>query len=151
MASGHGACEGRRGVSAHSKTSRVPYDQLALLPYAVANAVCVREYTRREVPLVWGGGLCLSADQVAQVEGRRQKMTTADVREFEELTDARCCAAYSARAEWFEKCVKGGNPGRDQLHVWVEHWLASYLTNPELFRQSAQPGAVPRFANGGES
>lgn len=108
---------------------RVKYEDLPILPTVAADYVCSQPYTGKEWsehdPLPW-----------EKTEEKRKKMSPDEIREFGDLCDARCKAAYEAKAEWFEKIVKAKrNKGRDQLYVWLTHWMASYLTNPERFRR----------------
>ena len=112
---------------------KVPYDMLPLVPTVIAEIVCSQPYTGAE----WSRGALPSAD-IAKVEVARQAMTQAQIREFSDLCERKCKAAYEANAKWMMKCARAkGNHGRDQLYVYVSHWLASYLHNPELFRRSA--------------
>lgn len=108
---------------------RTKYEDLPILPTVAADYVCGQPYTGKEWsrhdPLPW-----------EKIEAKRQKMKSEEIREFGDLCDARCKAAYEAKADWFEKIVKAkGDRGRDQLYVWLTHWMAAYLTNPEGFRR----------------
>jgi hypothetical protein len=106
------------------------YDQLPLISAVLATAVCAEPYTGAELSDP-------SAANVAAVEALRQRMTPAQVHEFAALADAGCRAAFDAKAEWFIYCVTArGNRGRDQLGVWISHWLAAYLSDPAGFRRS---------------
>jgi len=53
-------------------------------------------------------------------------MSSLQIAEFVHQVNERCKAAYKAKAKWFDECLKGES-GRDQLYMWVTHWLASYL------------------------
>jgi hypothetical protein len=113
---------------------KTPYDRIPLVPAIVAEAVCSQPYTGAE----WSEG-ALSPTDISKVETARQKMTQAQIREFSDLCERRCRAAYEADTKWIVKCAKAkGNRGRDQLYVFVSHWLASYLHNPTLLRRSAE-------------
>ena len=73
---------------------------------------------------------------VEEVEALRQKITREQVDEFCKLADNRCKRAYEKQMDWFEKIVRAkGNRGRDQLYVWISHWLSSFLVNPDKMRQ----------------
>jgi hypothetical protein len=112
---------------------KTPYDMLPLVPTIIAETVCSQPYTGAE----WSKGALPSSD-IAKVEIARQKMTKAQIREFSDLCDQKCRAAFEAGAKWMTACVKAkGNRGRDQLYVYISHWLASYLHNPESFRRHA--------------
>jgi hypothetical protein len=101
---------------------KAPYDDLPLLPFLIADAVCGEVYTGSETSLqVRDGAL------VAKTEFKRRKMTRAQVDAFCEECDKRCRDAYAADAEWFLKCLDGETSGRDQLYVWTRHWLAAFL------------------------
>lgn len=109
---------------------QTPYEKLALLPNIIAEAVCARPYKGQE----W-------SDQnrdpvrVEKIEALRRQMTPDQIREFADLADARCRAAYGVRATWFVECIRAeGDAGRDQLAIWITHWLAAYLFNPGGFR-----------------
>ncbi len=118
---------------------KTPYDRIPLVPAIIAETVCSHLYTGAE----WSVGT-LSPTDISKVEVVRQKMTPAQVREFADLCEQKCRAAYEANAKWMVKCAKAkSNRGRDQLYVYVTHWLASYLHNPALFRRSAG-GDLPR-------
>jgi hypothetical protein len=114
---------------------RTPYENLVLLPYVVAETVATQVYDGSEL-----GIQLRSESQTNRIEALRQKMTRPMIEEFCQLVDVRCKAAYEAKADWFLKCLRNGkeNRGRAQLYVWVQHWLASYLNNPEMLRRSAQ-------------
>jgi len=108
---------------------KTPFDKLPLIPSIVAEAVCGRVYTCIE----FSPELRPFAD-IERTEAARQKMTPEQVTEFAERCDEICRAAYEANRPWFLKCVHAkDNSGRDQLYVWVSHWLASYLLNPKRF------------------
>lgn len=108
------------------------YDDLALVPSIVADAVCRKPYTGWENPEI-------GAALIAEIESRRSTMTPESVREFAELADRYCRDAYAAGAEWFLEIARSKtNRGRDQLYVWITHWLSAYLNDPEQFRRSLE-------------
>ena len=110
---------------------RKKYEDLDLLPSVIAEAVCGREYKGEE----WGEML-RPTSVIPEIEARRSRMTRESVDEFCRIADNRCRRAYETQASWFEKIVKAkGNGGRDQLYVWLSHWLVAYLTNPEKLRR----------------
>jgi hypothetical protein len=100
------------------------YEQLHLLPHVIARAVCERPYTGQE----FTPGMC-PGDVIKKIEVLRQAMTLERVAVFVDCVDARCRQAYQAESPWFLKCVRArGNRGRDQLYVWITHWLAAFLS-----------------------
>jgi len=109
---------------------KTPYERLALIPEIVAEAVCRYPYTGAE----WSLQNRPSQKEIAEVEDKRQVMTIEQEREFSDRCGARCRAAYERNAKWFMECVKAkGDRGRNQLYVWMSHWLVSYLNNSEKF------------------
>jgi len=109
---------------------KTPYEDLPLLPNIIAEAVCSQPYTGQE----WSQGL-RSGDEITKIELARQQMTPDQVQDFANLCDTKCCLAYHLGAKWFLACVKAkNNYGRDQLYVWIRHWLASYLKDPNVLR-----------------
>jgi len=116
---------------------RAKYEDLPILPTVAADYVCSQPYTGKVICLaIFAGKEWSRHDPLPweKVEEKRKKMTPDEIREFGDLCDARCKAAYESKAAWFEKIVKAkGDKGRDQLYVWLTHWMAAYLTNPEGF------------------
>jgi hypothetical protein len=104
------------------------YDQLHLIPSLIAKVVCETPYTGKEC-----NNMC--SYSVEKTEKERQKLTPEEINTFVVTADILCRKAYEMKASWFINCVKSGNRGRDQLYVWITHWLASYLTNKEAFIQ----------------
>ena len=97
-----------------------PYDELAFIPRLIAETVCREPYTGQEI-----SGRAVA---VADVEAARQQMTAEQVAEFASFADERCRVAYERGADWFMKCARSrSNRGRDQLYMYVRHWLAAYL------------------------
>ncbi len=112
--------------------TKTPYDDLPLLPNIIGETVATQPYTEAE----FSEGLRDPA-RIEHIETARRKMTPEDIREFADLCDAHCRAAYDAGAEWMLKCARAkNNAGRDQLYVYASHWLASYLHDPRVFRRS---------------
>lgn len=104
------------------------YDELALWPYVVAEAVCEQPYKSEF------SAQLTNPDEVARIEAKRQKMTRAEIEAFATRADERCRLAYEAGADWLVKCVTcKGTTGRDQLYVYMRHWLHAYLINPTRF------------------
>jgi len=113
--------------------TKLPYENIALLPNLIAETVSNTVYRGQE----WSEGV-RDSSRIAMFEQHRLAMTVESRNEFCELCDARCKRAYEADAKWFMKCVNAqGNSGRDQLHVWLTHWLTSYLYDPVRFREHA--------------
>ena len=113
---------------------KIPYDRIPLIPAIIAETVCHGPYTGSELSTQ-----VRSASDVTWVEAARQKMSPADVREFSDLCEKACRYAYEHGAKWMVKCAAAkGTRGRDQLYSLVAHWLAAYLTDPDLFRRNLQ-------------
>lgn len=108
---------------------RTPYEQLTLLPSVIAKTVCEQEYRMQEM-----SEAARCDREVAKTESLRKAMTPEQVEEFACICDASCKAAYESKAKWFMQCVRRGNQGRDQLYVWLRHWMAAFLSNPDHFR-----------------
>lgn len=109
---------------------RTPYEDIAFLPYLMAETVCGQPYTGQE----FSDQLRPGPRQIEKIEAARLAMTTEQIAEFAEHCDERCRGAYNKRMDWFMKCVRAkDNSGRDQMFVWIAHWLASYLTDPASF------------------
>jgi len=105
------------------KATRTDYDELPLIPSLLAESVCQCPYTGEEISLH-----SRSLITVEKIEKLRQAMTDEQVREFADACDKKCREAYEAQAEWFEECVTAkDNRERDQLRIWVSHWLSAYL------------------------
>lgn len=116
--------------------TKIPYDQLVLMPIVIADTVALQPYD--------GGDISdrnRSQSHIEKIEALRLVMTSEQLIEFGELVDKICRDAYEKDKEfpWFMKIVKSkGNRGRDQLYIWVKHWLSSYLNNPENLRRIAK-------------
>jgi len=101
--------------------TKTAYDDLHLVPTIIATTVADEPYTGSEMS---------SSRQsfVDKVEAYRAHMDRAEVDEFATYVDNRCRSAYEAGTDYFMECVSAtGNKGRDQLHVWAKHWLASFI------------------------
>ncbi len=111
---------------------RTPYDMLPVLPAVIAEAVLGEEYTGQDLsPMLRSGRM------VALVEAGRRALSQSERELFELLCERRCKAAYEVRAKWFSKCVTvGSNAGRDQLYMWIRHWLPAYILERERFENS---------------
>ena len=111
--------------------NRTKYEDLVLSPHFVAGTVIDTVYDGSELSNS-------SPIQAAKLESVRQGLPEAHRKEFVTLTDNRCRAAYEVKADWFMKCIRSrSNAGRDQLYIWVTHFLASYLHDPESLRRKA--------------
>lgn len=105
------------------------YDQIPFIPSLIASVVLETVYTGQDISI-----RLRNQRTVDQVESLRENMSEEDRDEFVRLVDNRCRRAYAAQAEWFMKCVNAkGDKGRDQLYIWVFHWLASYLHDHKKF------------------
>jgi len=112
-------------------STKTNYDNLPFLPNLIGETVATQPYTEAE----FSEGL-RSAARIERIEAARRAMTPEAVREFADLCDTRCRLAYAADAGWMMECARAkDNSGRNQLYVYVSHWLASYLTNPTAFRR----------------
>ena len=99
------------------------YDDLPFLPYLIAETVCEQEYKMQE----YSEGMRVQRE-IEPVEQKRKAMNWDQIKAFASLCDARCREAYTAKAKWFMDCVNAkGNAGRDQLYVWIRHWMTAYL------------------------
>jgi hypothetical protein len=106
----------------------IAYEALPFLPYLIAETICEQEYKMQE----FSEGMRSEKD-IAPVEEKRKAMTFEQIREFGTQCDARCRAAYTAKAKWFMDCVNAkANYGRDQLYVWLRHWMVAYLTTGKV-------------------
>lgn len=102
---------------------KTDYFDLPFLPNIIADTVCAREYKQQE----WSVGL-RSAREMAKIEALRLKMTQDQIDEFSNHCDEKCKMAYENENKWFMDIVKArGNKGRDQLYVFITHWLSAYL------------------------
>ena len=122
-----------------------PYDELAIVPRLIAETVCGEPYT--------GAEMLGRAVAVADVEAARQRMTAEQIAEFASFSDERCRVAYERGADWMLKCARSrSNRGRDQLYMYVRHWLAAYLLGnwreriDDLLALGFEPS---RFTHGG--
>jgi len=110
------------------------YNNLPFLPALIAEMFCRQGYTCIE----HSDGV-RSQSFVDEVEKLRQAMTAEQVEEFSNLCDIRCRWAYDAKVKWFDKIVRAkDNSGRNQLYIWISHWLSAYLLVPKNFRASSQ-------------
>ena len=92
-------------------SKKLPYDTIPLVPAIIAESVCSQPYTGAE----WSKGALSHAD-ISKVEIARQRMAQAQIREFADLCERKCRAAYEADAKWMMKCARAkSNRGRDQL------------------------------------
>lgn len=102
-----------------------PYESLSLLPALIAEKVCATPYTGQE----WSNP---GFQMVRRTEAARRQMTPEQIQEFTYLCDERCRMAYENKIQWMMECAQAkGNSGRDQLYIWIAHWLASYLQSPK--------------------
>src|ERR1017187_8943138 len=98
--------------------SKTAYDNLPLLPNLIGETVATRPYTEAEFSAALRCGKCIK-----RIEAARRAMTPEAVREFADLCDTRCRAAYDAGARWMVKCARAtDSSGRDQLYIYVSHW-----------------------------
>ena len=82
---------------------------------------------------------------MARVEALRQKMTPERIAEFARLVDEKCRAAYEKRAPWFMKIAQSKtNAGRDQLYIFVAHWLHAFLLGKMRGAKDEAPASRPR-------
>lgn len=106
-----------------------PYFELPIIPAMVAEMVASRPYTGAE----WSDKYRYRAE-VERIESSRQALTPEEVRAFSDACERFCHDAYDAGAEWFIKiALASGDQGRDQLSIWVAHWLSSYVTDKAQF------------------
>lgn len=103
-----------------------PYDDLHLLPYIAAETVVNTPYDGSELS---SEARCSATIQ--KLETARQALTPEERETFVKWADQRCRGAYHANVKWFRDCLRG-NQGRDQLYVWMRHWLAAFLDNRKV-------------------
>lgn len=110
---------------------KTPYENLPLLPNLIAETVCGQPYEMQE----WSPEH-RSQSIIDKVEAQRKAMSPEAIKEFAHLCDKRCLYAYEHKMKWFLDCVKAkDNRGRDQLYVYIRHWMTAFVDNPERFRQ----------------
>ena len=103
------------------------YDSLPILPWLIAETTASRPYEGIEWSLQ-----VRNSREVERVEALRQKMTAEDIQDFADWVDDRCRLAYKKKVKWFMDCANSkSNRGRDQLYVWISHWLCSWLSSPK--------------------
>ena len=69
---------------------------------------------------------------------RQHSLTPAQVSWFIRHVDVWTRWFHANNAKWKMSLEAKDNSGRDQLYVWVNHWLDAYLLNPERY-QSQHP------------
>ncbi len=104
--------------------TKTPYNDLALVPWIIAETIADEPYEGQECsPGVLGERI------VKAREVKRSQMTPEQKIEFAAYCDTRCKDAYEHDAEWFMLCIRDEDLGRDRLWNFIRHWLASYLDN----------------------
>ena len=104
------------------------YNELPLLPDVIAKTVCAQEYKMQE----YSSGV-RTPEYIERVEPLRKAMTPEQVEEFAKDCDKRCEEAFNAKCKWFQDCIKAkGNRGRDQLYLWIRHWMVTYLLKGKM-------------------
>lgn len=107
------------------------YENLSILPYLIGETVATQPYKGIEI----GNQSCIYVD-IEKTEALRLKLTYQQIEEFADWVDRRCRYCYENNVDWFMKIVKSkNNAGRDQLYIWVSHWLSAYLKNPEIINR----------------
>lgn len=114
--------------SAKALSMKPSYENLALVPYVVAELACTSTYDGSHMKNITGVS-------VQQTEEARRNMTAEQIEDFCQICDARCKDAYATGAKWFEKCLNAEN-GNDMLLMWCKHWLSAYFVNPNLLRKN---------------
>lgn len=109
------------------KKVRIPireaYEDLALMPWVIAETVASQEYTGEEISLK-----LRDSTFVANTEAKRKLMTNEQIDEFANECDNRCKTAYANEYKWFMKCVRSNtNAGREWMYMYIRHWLSEYL------------------------
>ena len=103
------------------------YDSLPILPWLIAETTASRPYEGIEWSLQ-----VRNSREVERVEALRQKMTAEDIQDFADWVDDRCRLAYKKKVKWFMDCANSkSNRGRDQMYIWISHWLCSWLSSPK--------------------
>lgn len=107
---------------------KIAFEHIPFIPFIVAETVANQPYTGMEY-----SENARNPVYVQKYENLRQKMTKKQIEAFAEWVDRRCRYCYENNVEWFMKLANAKtSQGRDQLYVWVSHWLAAYLNNPEI-------------------
>lgn len=110
---------------------KTPYDYLPIVPTIIADTVVGEVYTGSEVSDHSRCGRTVTA-----VEAVRSGLSMDERREFADLCEKRCRAAYEADAEWMLKIGRSKTDrGRDQLYVWIRHWLSAYCLHRDIFKR----------------
>ena len=106
-----------------------PYNLLPLKPGFIAQLVAQEPYTQQEVSLSMR-----NSEMAFKIEQLRQKMSENDIISFAKKVNKICNLAYKAKAKWFLDCLNRKD-GREQMYMWVRHWLASYLHDPKTLNK----------------
>ena len=101
---------------------QITYEELALMPSAIARSVAENQYEGLEF-----SEKSRIPSEIAEIEHLRLDMTPKDRMDFAVICNDRCRIAYERKAKWFMSCVKSGDQGRDQLAVRLTHWLCAFL------------------------
>jgi len=107
--------------------ARIAYDDLALVPFILAENVARREYTGEEMSIQ----LRSSAKDIAKVEELRKTLTPEEEHTFCNICDERCKHAYNNKSDWFMRIVRMED-GRAQLEMFLTHWLVAFLKKGKI-------------------
>ncbi len=66
---------------------------------------------------------------------RQHELTPEQTVWFVQHVDVRTRWFHANNAKWKRSLEANGNTGRDQLYVWVNHWLDAYLLAPEQYQE----------------
>jgi len=94
----------------------------SLIPQVIAETVVGRPYDGTEMSNQ-------SQSNIDRIESWRKNMTPEQRLSFINYAVQYCIDANKVKAKWFLQCVNSKtNRGRDKLYVWIQHWLAGFLT-----------------------
>ncbi len=70
---------------------------------------------------------------LAETVVEQSNLTKEQKANFVDSCDRRCRLAYSNKSHWFMKILRAnGNNGRDQLEMFIEHWLKAFELNQSV-------------------
>jgi hypothetical protein len=123
-------------TSGARKSSKTPYDKLALSFGLIADAVATATN---------GDGIIAAADKTTldKVKAIRKKLTPGDVDEFRAFADDKARSAYTANLKWFTRLADDeSNDGRDRSYVIVAKWLVAWFEDRERRKKNAGTGTL---------
>ena len=100
-----------------------------MTPTRIKRPPTAREHFEAATPIM--------PDVVAEtcLAARDHTLTAEQYKWFVEHVDVWTRWFHANNAEWKRSLESEGNQGRDQLYVWVNHWLDAYLLDPERYQR----------------